>query len=87
MKKAERVSVSVFPLTHTYSEGSALLDDGGQLREADVHRQVPRLPVENKRKQTHQILTIHMWSDQIFNFHFCFADLILMGQSAHLVYT
>lgn len=32
--------------THTHPEGRSLLDDGGQLRQADVHGQVPRLPGE-----------------------------------------
>lgn len=41
--------------THTYSEGGALLDDGGQLREAYVHGQVPRLPVERKHTHTHRM--------------------------------
>lgn len=31
--------------TLTYPESGALLDDGGELGEADVHRQVPGLPV------------------------------------------
>lgn len=44
--------------THTYSEGGALLDDGGQLREAYVHGQVPRLPVERKHTHTPHVSDI-----------------------------
>lgn len=32
----------------THSESGAFFDDGGQLRQADVHGQVPRLPVDVK---------------------------------------
>lgn len=35
---------------HTYSEGGALLDDGRQLRKADVHGQVPGLPAEKQHR-------------------------------------
>lgn len=48
--------------THTYSEGGALLYDGGQLREAYVHGQVPRLPVERKHTHTHTACKWHHMS-------------------------
>lgn len=44
--------------THTYSEGGALLNDGRQLREADVHGKVPCLPVEGTHTCTQSTLEL-----------------------------
>lgn len=55
--------------TYTYSEGGALFDDGGQLREADVHGQVPRLPGE--RWHSHTLLFVHIqYSVHILYLHY-----------------
>lgn len=51
----KRPSCFCHKLTDTYPEGGALLNDGGQLREADVHSQVPGLPVERSHTHTNTL--------------------------------
>lgn len=43
--------ITQFPVPNTYSEGGALLNDGRQLRQADVDGQVPRLPAEGAHQR------------------------------------